>query len=290
MALCRAEDGFRLQPAAVPADADLVVVGNPVNPTGVLHPAAVIGSLVRRGPCRRGRGVPRRGARRAGDARGRAGRAGAAQPHQALVDPRHPGRVRDRRACGDRRAGGAAGGRGRSRRPRSRRWSLSRAWRRNPRCGPGSSPPGASTSRRACWIAAWRSRCPRRRPPAGADRTAARGARQSSRRAPCTPTGGPVACCTSRSSSAARQRCFPPVTIMVPSPGRPTVMLLTTNNAVQGYSWACFTSLAPAPARCRGSSGPGVGCMCGRRRAPMAASTPTAIGAHDRLSGPATTI
>ena len=49
VALCRAEDGFRLQPAAVPADADLVVVGNPVNPTGVLHPAAVIGSLVRPG-------------------------------------------------------------------------------------------------------------------------------------------------------------------------------------------------------------------------------------------------
>ena len=38
-----------LQPAAVPADADLVVVGNPVNPTGVLHPAAVIRSLVRPG-------------------------------------------------------------------------------------------------------------------------------------------------------------------------------------------------------------------------------------------------
>jgi cobyrinic acid a,c-diamide synthase len=49
VALCRAEDGFRLQPAAVPADADLVVVGNPVNPTGVLHAAAVIRSLVRPG-------------------------------------------------------------------------------------------------------------------------------------------------------------------------------------------------------------------------------------------------
>ena len=49
VALCRAEDGFRLRPAAVPADADLVVVGNPVNPTGVLHPAAVIRSLVRPG-------------------------------------------------------------------------------------------------------------------------------------------------------------------------------------------------------------------------------------------------
>ena len=47
--LCRAGDGFRLEPAAVPGDADLVVVGNPVNPTGVLHPAAAIRSLVRPG-------------------------------------------------------------------------------------------------------------------------------------------------------------------------------------------------------------------------------------------------
>jgi cobyrinic acid a,c-diamide synthase len=49
VALCRAEDGFRLDPAAVPGDADLVVVGNPTNPTGVLHPAAAIRSLVRPG-------------------------------------------------------------------------------------------------------------------------------------------------------------------------------------------------------------------------------------------------
>jgi cobyrinic acid a,c-diamide synthase len=47
VALCRAGDGFRLDPAAVPGDADLVVVGNPVNPTGVLHRAATIRSLVR---------------------------------------------------------------------------------------------------------------------------------------------------------------------------------------------------------------------------------------------------
>lgn len=38
--LCRAEDGYRLDPDAVPDDADLVVLGNPTNPTGVLHPAA----------------------------------------------------------------------------------------------------------------------------------------------------------------------------------------------------------------------------------------------------------
>ena len=47
--LCRAGDGFRMEPADVPGDADLVVVGNPVNPTGVLHPAAAIRTLVRPG-------------------------------------------------------------------------------------------------------------------------------------------------------------------------------------------------------------------------------------------------
>ncbi|BBC37531.1 Aminotransferase [Streptomyces graminofaciens] len=47
--LLRAEDGFRLDPAAVPEDADLVVVGNPTNPTSVLHPAASIARLARPG-------------------------------------------------------------------------------------------------------------------------------------------------------------------------------------------------------------------------------------------------
>jgi cobyrinic acid a,c-diamide synthase len=50
--LCRHEEGFALDPAAVPEEADLVVVGNPTNPTGVLHPAARI-----RGLCRPGRVV-----------------------------------------------------------------------------------------------------------------------------------------------------------------------------------------------------------------------------------------
>ncbi|MEV0176461.1 Rv2231c family pyridoxal phosphate-dependent protein CobC [Streptomyces sp. NPDC050803] len=47
--LLRAEDGFRLDPAAVPEDADLVVIGNPTNPTSVLHPAATIAELARPG-------------------------------------------------------------------------------------------------------------------------------------------------------------------------------------------------------------------------------------------------
>lgn len=42
-------DGFRLDPDAVPDDADLVVVGNPTNPTSVLHPAGVLAQLARPG-------------------------------------------------------------------------------------------------------------------------------------------------------------------------------------------------------------------------------------------------
>ncbi|WP_424214396.1 Rv2231c family pyridoxal phosphate-dependent protein CobC [Streptomyces sp. BI20] len=45
----RESEGFRLDPARVPADADLVVVGNPTNPTSVLHPAATLAALARPG-------------------------------------------------------------------------------------------------------------------------------------------------------------------------------------------------------------------------------------------------
>ncbi|GAA2777385.1 Rv2231c family pyridoxal phosphate-dependent protein CobC [Saccharopolyspora taberi] len=44
-----AADGYRLRPEAVPEDADLVVLGNPTNPTSVLHPAEVVRALARPG-------------------------------------------------------------------------------------------------------------------------------------------------------------------------------------------------------------------------------------------------
>ncbi|PYC73046.1 threonine-phosphate decarboxylase [Streptomyces tateyamensis] len=47
--LLRPEDGFVLDVRAVPEQADLVVVGNPTNPTSVLHPAAGLATLARPG-------------------------------------------------------------------------------------------------------------------------------------------------------------------------------------------------------------------------------------------------
>lgn len=47
--LLRPEDRYRLDPAAVPDDADLVVLGNPTNPTSVLHPAGDVAALARPG-------------------------------------------------------------------------------------------------------------------------------------------------------------------------------------------------------------------------------------------------
>jgi histidinol-phosphate aminotransferase len=43
----RPENGFVLDPRLVPTDADLVVVGNPTNPTSVLHPADELRELAR---------------------------------------------------------------------------------------------------------------------------------------------------------------------------------------------------------------------------------------------------
>jgi histidinol-phosphate aminotransferase len=40
---------FTLDASLVPADADLVVIGNPTNPTSVLHPAGVLAALARPG-------------------------------------------------------------------------------------------------------------------------------------------------------------------------------------------------------------------------------------------------
>jgi histidinol-phosphate aminotransferase len=45
----RDPDSFHLDPAAVPAEADLVVTGNPNNPTGTLDPATTLASLARPG-------------------------------------------------------------------------------------------------------------------------------------------------------------------------------------------------------------------------------------------------
>lgn len=42
-------DGFHLDPASVDSHADLVVVGNPTNPTGVLHPGSALERLRRPG-------------------------------------------------------------------------------------------------------------------------------------------------------------------------------------------------------------------------------------------------
>ncbi|MET9832596.1 Rv2231c family pyridoxal phosphate-dependent protein CobC [Streptomyces sp. NPDC006385] len=47
--LLREADGFRLDPAAVPEDADLVVIGNPTNPTSILHRADALAELARPG-------------------------------------------------------------------------------------------------------------------------------------------------------------------------------------------------------------------------------------------------
>jgi histidinol-phosphate/aromatic aminotransferase/cobyric acid decarboxylase-like protein len=47
--ILRQDNDFALEPADVPADADLVIVGNPTNPTSRLHPRAAILALLRAG-------------------------------------------------------------------------------------------------------------------------------------------------------------------------------------------------------------------------------------------------
>jgi histidinol-phosphate aminotransferase len=47
--LLRAPDGYALRPELVPDAADLVVLGNPTNPTSVLHPADTVRALARPG-------------------------------------------------------------------------------------------------------------------------------------------------------------------------------------------------------------------------------------------------
>jgi histidinol-phosphate aminotransferase len=42
-------DPYTLDPAAIPGEADLVVIGNPTNPTGVLHPRAAIEATMKPG-------------------------------------------------------------------------------------------------------------------------------------------------------------------------------------------------------------------------------------------------
>jgi histidinol-phosphate aminotransferase len=47
--MLRAEHGWALRPELVPESADLVVLGNPTNPTSVAHPAGLIRALARPG-------------------------------------------------------------------------------------------------------------------------------------------------------------------------------------------------------------------------------------------------
>jgi cobyrinic acid a,c-diamide synthase len=46
-AVLTGDSGFRLDPDQIPADADLILIGNPTNPTSVLHPAATLRALLR---------------------------------------------------------------------------------------------------------------------------------------------------------------------------------------------------------------------------------------------------
>jgi histidinol-phosphate aminotransferase len=47
--ILKSDDGYALRPELIPDEADLVVVGNPTNPTSVSHPAATLRRLARPG-------------------------------------------------------------------------------------------------------------------------------------------------------------------------------------------------------------------------------------------------
>ena len=47
--ILKSDNGYALRPELIPDEADLVVVGNPTNPTSVLHPAATLRRLARPG-------------------------------------------------------------------------------------------------------------------------------------------------------------------------------------------------------------------------------------------------
>src|SRR6266545_4894704 len=47
--ILEADDGYTLRPELIPDEADLVVVGNPTNPTSVCHPATTLRALARPG-------------------------------------------------------------------------------------------------------------------------------------------------------------------------------------------------------------------------------------------------
>ena len=189
---CRPEDGYRLDAGAVPEDADLVILGNPTNPTGVLHPAEEILKLRRP---KRVVVVDEAFMDAVVDQEPVAGRgpsprpAGGAQPDEALVDPRHPGRLRARQRPGRRGARGA----------KQVPWSVSapaiaagarlhhrRGRHRGRRAGPRGSGSGAPSWSAHCSSAA--SRCVGSR-----DLVRAGPAGRTARGRRCAPTASPYA-------------------------------------------------------------------------------------------------
>ena len=143
---------FLLDPAAVPDDADLVIVGNPTNPTGVLHPAATLARCS--GPAGWSSSTRRswtraRRARVAGRPTGTTGwSSSAASPRTGASPASAPATwsaTRRRRRPRERSR------RGRSPRPRPRPWWPARRPRlpTRPSIARSRSPTGANTSKPA---------------------------------------------------------------------------------------------------------------------------------------------